>query len=322
MFNLKNFKKDSVFLVTGCAGFIGSHLVENLISNGFSVIGIDNLSNGTFNNISEYINQPKFEFIEGDIRDFDLCLKYTNGVDYILHQAAWGSVPRSIIEPLIYEEVNIKGTLNIFESARINSVKRVVFASSSSVYGDSSTLPKVEGFEGNVLSPYALTKKANEHYGRLYFKLYGLETIGLRYFNVFGPRQNPFGDYAAVIPKFVNLILNNQSPNIYGDGKQTRDYTYIDNVVNANLLACTSNTVSLGKSFNIAGGEQTSLNDLFNQILIFTKNNNIQPNYIEARLGDIYHSYADLTNSIEFLNYKPHIDILKGLECYLKDLIT
>ena len=322
MFDYSVIKKSSIFFVTGCAGFIGSHLSENLIKNGFRVIGIDDLSNGFIENMRTFINEPNFNFIRGDIRDFDLCLQITKDVDYILHQAAWGSVPRSIKQPLIYEEVNIKGTLNIFESARINKVKKVIYASSSSVYGDSSLLPKTEGSEGNVLSPYALTKKVNEEYGKLYFDLYGLETVGLRYFNVFGSRQNPEGDYAAVIPKFSKLISNNQRPTIYGDGTQSRDFTYIENVIQANLKACLAPIKSAGKAFNIAFGEQTSLIELFNEIVRITNQSAIQPNYIQPRLGDINHSHANISKAKEFLEYNPTINFRHGLELYLEDIFN
>ena len=228
------FPEASRFLVTGGAGFIGSNLCEALLNKGVFVICLDNLSTGHITNMASFQNHPKFTFINGDIRNFDTCLKVTENVDYVLHEAAWGSVPRSIEFPLLYEEINIRGTLNMMEASRKNGVKKFVYASSSSVYGDSTKLPKQEGEEGNVLSPYALTKKATEEYGRLYKNLYGLDTYALRYFNVFGRRQDPNGAYAAVIPKFIKQLINSETPTIYGDGKQSRDFTYIDNIVEGN----------------------------------------------------------------------------------------
>jgi UDP-N-acetylglucosamine 4-epimerase len=320
MFDYSKLNKNLIFLVTGCAGFIGSHLSEILIKHGYKVIGIDDFSNGFIDNLSEILNHPNFKFIKGDIRNFELCLEISEGVDYVLHQAAWGSVPRSINQPLIYEEVNIKGTLNIFESARLNNVKKVIYASSSSVYGDSPILPKNEGSEGQVLSPYALTKKVNEDYGSLYFNLYGLETIGLRYFNVFGPRQNPDGDYAAVIPKFSKLILNNQDITIYGDGTQSRDFTYIDNVIEANLNACVAPLKSSGRAYNIAYGEQITLNEVISLMSKFFDQSSIAPIFKETRMGDIKHSHADISNAKKFLNYRPSINFSQGLKNYIKTL--
>jgi len=221
------FEKDTVFLVTGGAGFIGSNLGEVLLDRGYKVRCLDNLSNGKQENVTPFMGNPNFAFINGDIRDLDLCKKVCAGVDYVLHQAAWGSVPKSIEMPLLYEQINIRGTLNMMEAARQNGVKKFVYASSSSVYGDGPNLPQKEGREGNLLSPYALTKRANEEYGKLYTKLYGLDTYGLRYFNIFGKRQDPNGAYAAVIPKFIKQLINNERPIINGDGKQSRDFTYI-----------------------------------------------------------------------------------------------
>src|SRR5690554_19811 len=240
------FDKDSLFLVTGGAGFIGSNLCEAILNMGYKVRCLDNLSTGKKENVDLFINNNNYEFINGDIRDLDTCMKACEGVDYVLHQAAWGSVPRSIEMPLLYEEINIKGTLNMMEASRLNKVKKFVYASSSSVYGDEPTLPKVEGKEGNLLSPYAVTKKVNEYYGKLYKSLYGLDTYGLRYFNVFGKRQNPDGAYAAVIPKFIKQLMNNERPTINGDGTQSRDFTFIENVIDANLRACFSTSGSAG----------------------------------------------------------------------------
>ena len=217
------FSDGSVFLITGAAGFIGSNLVEAVLDLGYEVRGIDNFSNGRKENIEEFINNENFNFIEGDIREYETCLKAAEGVDYILHQAALGSVPRSMREPLIYEDNNIKGTSNMMEAARQNNVKKFVYASSSSVYGDSKELPKEEGKEGQVLSPYALTKAVKEEYAKLYTEAYELECIGLRYFNVFGRRQDPFSEYAAVIPKFIKILKDGNQVEIYGDGEQSRD---------------------------------------------------------------------------------------------------
>lgn len=226
---IKLFSKETKFLITGGAGFIGSNLTEYILNLGCKVRILDNFSTGKKENIEEFFMNENFELIEGDIRDLETCKKACKGVDYILHQAAWGSVPRSIEMPIIYEEINIKGHLNMMEAARENNIKKFVYASSSSVYGNHPELPKREGKEGKVLSPYALTKKVNEEFGELYYKLYGLETIGLRYFNVFGKKQDPNGAYAAVIPKFVKLLLENKSPIINGDGETSRDFTYIGN---------------------------------------------------------------------------------------------
>ena len=231
------FDKDSVFLVTGGAGFIGSNICEALVNMGYTVRCLDNLSTGKYENIEPLVGKDNFTFIKGDIRELDTCMEATKGVDYVMNQAAWGSVPRSIEMPLLYEEINIRGTLNMMEASRQNGVKKFVYASSSSVYGNTPTLPKKEGQEGKVISPYALTKKVDEEYGRLYKELYGLDTYGLRYFNVFGRRQDPNGMYAAVIPKFIKQLLHGEVPTINGDGKQSRDFTYIDNVIEGNLRA-------------------------------------------------------------------------------------
>lgn len=246
-YNDLKFDKSSVFLVTGGAGFIGSNLCEAILELGYSVKCLDDLSTGNIDNISHLMHNDAFEFVQGDIRNLETCLKACSGVDYVLHQAAWGSVPRSIEMPVFYEEVNIKGTLNMLDAARENRVKKFVYASSSSVYGDEPNLPKIEGREGQILSPYALTKKVNEEYARLYKTLYGLDTYGLRYFNVFGRRQNPEGAYAAVIPKFIKMLLEGKQPKINGDGKQSRDFTYIENVIEANLKACKADSSCAGQ---------------------------------------------------------------------------
>ena len=257
------FPKDSVFLVTGGAGFIGSNLCEAILEMGYKVRCLDNLSTGKQEHVDLFINHPNYTFIKGDIRDLETCLEATKGVDYVLNQAAWGSVPRSIEMPLLYEEINIRGTLNMLEASRQNGVKKFVYASSSSVYGDEPNLPKKEGREGNLLSPYALTKRVDEEYAKLYKKLYGLDTYGLRYFNVFGRRQNPEGMYAAVLPKFIKLLLNGEQPTINGDGKQSRDFTYIDNVIEANLKACLATSDAAGEAYNIAYGGREYLIDIY-----------------------------------------------------------
>jgi len=306
------FDKDTTFLVTGAAGFIGSNLCEAILDMGYKVVGLDNLSTGKKENLSDFSDNPLFSFIEGDIRDLDTCMKVCEGIDYVLHQAAWGSVPRSLEHPLLYEEINIKGTLNMLEAARQNKVKRFVYASSSSVYGDEPTLPKKEGREGNLLSPYAVTKRVNEEYAKQYSMHYGLETVGLRYFNVFGKRQDPNGPYAAVIPKFIYKLLNDEQPVIYGDGEQSRDFTYVENAVEANLKACyTPNQVS-GKTYNIAYGDRITLNQVY-KLLNQQMKKFISPRYDSERLGDIKHSNANIKKSIEDLNYNPSWNFNKGL---------
>lgn len=310
--NLK-FPDGSIFLVTGGAGFIGSNLCEAILSMGYKVKCLDDFSTGKEENIVEFINNKNFELIKGDIRDIKTCIKACQEVDYVLHQAAWGSVPRSIEMPLIYEEVNIRGTLNMMEAARKNGVKRFIYASSSSVYGDHPILPKVEGKEGNVLSPYALTKKVNEEYANLYYKLYGLETVGMRYFNVFGRRQDPHGYYAAVIPKFVKALLNDEAPTINGDGMQSRDFTYIENVIEANLKACLADSRVAGEAFNIAFGGQEYLIDIYKKLnKLLAKN--IEPNYGPERKGDIKHSNANIEKAKELLGYEPEYSFESGIE--------
>lgn len=310
--NLK-FPQESKFLVTGGAGFIGSNICDALINMGYHVRCLDNFSTGKRENIEHIINNEKFELIEGDIRDIDTCMKACNGIEYVSHQAAWGSVPRSIEMPVLYEEINIKGTLNMMEAARQNKVKKFVYASSSSVYGDHPILPKVEGSEGNVLSPYALTKKVNEEYGRLYSTLYGLETVGFRYFNVFGRRQDPNGYYAAVIPKFVKAIINDEAPVINGDGKQSRDFTYIENVIEANIKGMLAPTDISGEVFNIAFGGQEYLIDLYEKINVIL-NKNIIPIFGPERAGDIKHSNADISKARAKIGYEPEYSFNRGIE--------
>lgn len=297
------FPEDSVFLITGGAGFIGSNLCEAVLEMGYEVRCLDNLSNGSLKNIEPFLQNSKFTFIEGDITDFDTCLQSTNGVDYVLHQAAWGSVPRSIEMPLFYEQNNVVGTLNMMEASRQNNVKKFVYASSSSVYGDEPNLPKREGREGNLLSPYALTKRTNEEYGKLYYSLYGLETYGLRYFNVFGKRQKPDGAYAAVIPKWIKLLLNDEIPVIYGDGKQSRDFTYIENVIESNLKTCLSSRDAAGQAYNIAHGGQEYLIDIYWN-LAKALGKDMQPKFAPERLGDIKHSNADTSKAQQLLGYE------------------
>lgn len=307
------FPKETKFLITGGAGFIGSNLCEALLKRGHFVRCLDDLSTGKAENIQPFLENSNFEFIKGDIRDLDTCMNACKNIDYVSHQAAWGSVPRSIEMPLVYEEINIKGTLNMLEAARQNNVKKFVYASSSSVYGDEPTLPKREGREGNLLSPYALTKRTNEEYAALYTKLYGLETIGFRYFNVFGRRQDPDGAYAAVIPKFVKNLLENEAPTINGDGTQSRDFTYIENVIEANLKGMQAPKEAAGESFNIAYGGQVNLNELY-QKLSELLNKKIEPVYGPERAGDIKHSNADIGKAKKLLKYAPEYSFERGIE--------
>lgn len=311
------FEKDSVFLVTGGAGFIGSNLCEVLLDKGYKVRCLDDLSNGKQANVDLFIDNPNYTFIKGDIRDLDTCMKACEGVDYVLNQAAWGSVPRSIEMPLLYEEINIRGTLNMMEAARQNGVKKFVYASSSSVYGDEPNLPKQEGREGNLLSPYALTKMVDEEYGKLYSKLYGLDTCGLRYFNVFGRRQDPNGAYAAVIPKFIKQLLNDEQPTINGDGTQSRDFTYIENVIEANLKACKASSKVAGEAFNIAYGGREYLIDVYNS-LCKALGKEIEPIFGPDRDGDIKHSNADIKKAKEMLGYDPSWSFDRGIEAAIE----
>ena len=306
------FEENSVFLVGGGAGFIGSNLCEALLDMGYTVRCLDNLSTGKYENIEPFLTQERFTFIKGDIRDLDTCRKAMEGVDYVLNQAAWGSVPRSIEMPLLYEEINIRGTLNMMEAARVCGVKKFVYASSSSVYGDSTELPKKEGREGNVISPYALTKKVDEEYGRLYKELYGLDTYGLRYFNVFGRRQDPDGMYAAVIPKFLKQLLHGEVPTINGDGMQSRDFTYIDNVIEANLRACKASGEAAGQAFNIGAGGRLFLNDIY-KYLCKALGKDVEPHYGPARKGDVGGSNAVYTLGGARGGYDPEFDFEKGI---------
>ena len=308
------------FLVTGGAGFIGSNLVEYLLKyNAGKVRVLDNFSTGHKKNLEEFSSHPNFELIEGDIRDLQTCKNASNGIDYILHQAALGSVPRSINDPITSNEVNVTGFLNMLVAARDANVKRMVYAASSSTYGDSKELPKVEERIGKPLSPYAVTKYVNELYADVFSRMYNLQLVGLRYFNVFGQRQDPDGAYAAVIPKFVSQLINHQSPVVNGDGEYSRDFTYIDNVVQMNMKAAFSdNQEAINQVYNVAYGERTTLNQLVESL----KNNlsNFDPDiknvsiiYGPLRNGDIPHSLASVEKAIRLLDYQPLYSIDEGL---------
>ncbi len=306
------------FLVTGGAGFIGSHLSDFLLKNHHHVTILDNFCHSSHDNLTFLNNyhQENYKIIEGDIRDKDCCLESTKNIDYILHQAAIGSVPRSLTEPELYLDNNVRGTLNILLAARDNNVKKVVQASSSSVYGDTPTLPKVETMKLNPKSPYAMSKLSCENYGTIFTEHYNLPVISLRYFNVFGPRQNPFSQYAAVIPLFVKSILNNKQPTIFGNGSQTRDFTYIDNVVHANFNSCFCNNEANGKAFNIGGNNNISVNELLNKITILL-NSEIKPVYMPKRQGDVKDSLAAIDLARSLLNYNNKICIDEGLKMTL-----
>lgn len=306
------FPKGALFLVTGGAGFIGSNLCEAILRLGYRVRCLDDLSTGKQVNVDMFKDNPRYEFIKGDIKELEVCMKACEGVDYVLHQAAWGSVPRSIEMPLFYCHNNITGTVNMLEAAYKNGVKKFVYASSSSVYGDEPVLPKAEGREGNLLSPYALTKRCDEEWAKQYTKHYGLDTYGLRYFNVFGRRQDPNGAYAAVIPKFIKQLINDEQPLIHGDGKQSRDFTYIENVIEANLKACLASHEAAGQAYNIAYGGQEYLIDIFN-VLANSLNKDIQPQFGPTRSGDIKHSNADISKAEHLLGYEPSYDFKSGL---------
>ena len=308
-----NFPKDSLFLVTGAAGFIGSNLCEALLNMGYHVRALDDLSTGKQANVDLFIDNPGYTFIKGDIKDLDTCVKACEGVDYVLNQAAWGSVPRSIEMPLFYCANNIQGTLNMLEAARRNGVKKFVYASSSSVYGDEPNLPKKEGIEGNLLSPYAVTKMCDEEWAKQYTLHYGLDTYGLRYFNVFGRRQDPNGAYAAVIPKFIKQLLNGEVPTINGDGRQSRDFTYIENVIEANLKACLAPHEAAGQAFNIAYGGREYLIDIYYG-LTEALGVSVEPNFGPDRAGDIKHSNADISKARELLGYDPEWSFERGIK--------
>jgi UDP-N-acetylglucosamine 4-epimerase len=307
------FPKESRFLVTGGAGFIGSNLVEKVLGLGYQVVVLDNFSTGKKENINEFIDNDKFLLIEGDICHLEDCRKACQNIDYVLHQAALGSVPRSIEDPIATNNSNINGTLNMMIAARDSKVKRFVYASSSSVYGDIEELPKREDKIGKPLSPYAISKLTGELYGKNFFDLFALPTIGLRYFNVYGKRQNPYSVYAAVIPRFIEKLLNGDTPTIYGDGKQSRDFTYVENVVDANLIACLADQEAFGEIFNIGNEESISLNDLYFK-LCESLSIDIVPIYAPERCGDIKHSNADISKARSILGYKPIYSFNEGLK--------
>lgn len=308
------------FLITGGAGFIGSNLVNYLVKNNAGHIRVlDNLSNGYLSNISQYIRLNNFEFIEGDIRDLETCRKAVQNIDYISHQAALGSVPRSIKDPILTNSVNIDGFLNMLLVAKeSNSLKRFVYAASSSTYGDHPALPKKEENIGNPLSPYAITKYVNELYANVFSRTYNFNTVGLRYFNVFGPNQSPDNPYAAVIPLFLKAAKNNDAPNIFGDGETSRDFTFVENAVQANIKAMLdTENLSNHQVVNIACGERTTLNQLWN---VVSKLNdiNLKPIYLAERNGDVKHSLADISKAKMLFNYNPDVLLEKGIEITYK----
>ncbi len=311
--------KGKKILVTGGAGFIGSNLCEALLELEADVSCLDNFETGKQDNLEAFIKHENFHLIEGDIRDFSTCLNATKGMDIIMHQAALGSVPRSIENPLRTHSTNNTGFLNILEAARQSKVERFIYAASSSTYGDLTDLPKVEDKIGKPLSPYAVTKYVNELYAGVYADLYDLKVIGLRYFNVFGRRQDPDGAYAAAIPKFIKALLNGESPIIHGDGSQSRDFTYIDNVIQVNLLAAsTENPDAFNQIYNVAFGERKDLNTLFKLIkkelsARLPEIADLQAVYGEERKGDVKHSMADISKANRLLNYKPEFNLEAGM---------
>ncbi len=296
------------FLITGGAGFIGSNLADALVANGDKVRIIDNFSSGKRENIAHL--EDKIEIIDGDIRDYWTVLQAVDGIDYVLHQAALPSVPRSVKNPLTSNEVNINGTLNMLEAAKNAGVKKFVMASSSSVYGESEELPKHEGLRPDPLSPYAVTKLTAEYYLKVYWQLYNFPTVALRYFNIFGPKQDPASEYAAVVPKFITSLMENEPPTVFGNGEQSRDFTYIDNCVNANIVAATNDKIS-GDYFNVACGGQFTLNDLLDELreIIGT---DTQAKYVDTRPGDIKHSFASV-DKLKAFGYNPTVSFKDGL---------
>ena len=332
--SLKNDSKK--WLITGVAGFIGSNILENLLKLNQQVIGIDNLSTGYDHNLKEVQKNVSskewnnFNFYNGDISNYDDCLRVVDDIDYVSHQAALGSVPRSIKQPLDTNSSNITGFINILEASRLANVKSFTYASSSSVYGNHPDLPKREENIGEPLSPYAVTKYVNEIYARVFSRTYDFKSIGLRYFNVFGPRQDPKGPYAAVIPKWVKLLMENKEIEIYGDGETSRDFCYIDNVVQINILSAIADSNAKDHVYNVACGDQTSLTELFFLIKEALGKNNInisaEPSYKDFRAGDIRHSKADITSGLNKLNYSPTHDVEKGIDeaiaWYIQNLKT
>ncbi len=313
------FQENSLFLVTGGAGFIGSNLCEAILNLGYKVRCLDDLSTGKIENMEPFIENLHFEFMKGDVKNFETCLEACEGVDFVLHEAAWGSVPRSIEMPLFYCANNITGTANMLEAARQRNVKKFVYASSSSVYGDEPNLPKKEGREGSLLSPYAVSKKTDEEWAKQYTKHYGLDTYGLRYFNVFGRRQDPNSAYAAVIPKFIRQLLNGEIPTINGDGKQSRDFTYIENVIEANLKACLADSSAAGEVYNIGCGGRECLIDIFHTLTDILEmkdadGNSLKPNFGPVRPGDIRHSNADISEAKKKLGYDPEWSFERGIK--------
>jgi len=303
-------------LVTGGAGFIGSNLVEKLLQDDrvTFVRVLDNLTTGSLGSIKDFFADPRFEFIEGDIRDYKICKKACDGIDMISHQAALGSVPRSIKDPLTTNAVNITGTLNIFTAAKEKNIKRIVFAASSSTYGDHPGLPKTEDKIGQPLSPYAVTKYVNELYAKVYADLYGIEMIGLRYFNIFGPKQNPQGPYAAVIPLFIKALFENKPPTINGNGNHSRDFTFVDNAVQANILSLfTEKKNAVNQVYNIACGRQTSLLQLY-AYLKKIAGSDLQPIHGPERKGDVKDSLADISKAKKMLGYNAEVSVEKGLK--------
>ena len=315
---------NKAILVTGGGGFIGSNLCEALLEKGNKVVCLDNFATGKRENIKEFLKNSNFTLIEGDIRKLEDCLKATEDVDYVLHQAALGSVPRSIKDPITSNEVNVTGFLNMLVAARDNNVKRFVYAASSSTYGDSETLPKVEDKIGNPLSPYAITKYVNELYAANFSKTYGLETIGLRYFNVFGRKQDSNSTYAAVIPKFVSQLMDGESPVINGDGNYSRDFTYIDNVIQANLLSLTTNNKrAINTVYNVAYGDRETLNDLMGYLKEYLSEFDAEISKIKVkhgpkRVGDVPHSQASIDKAKKYLNYDPKYSMQQGLNIAIK----
>jgi len=305
----------STFLITGGAGFIGSNLVDYLINNNAGLVRIlDNLSTGSINNIKEFLHRRNVEFVEGDIRDIECCKKSVEGIHYISHQAALGSVPRSINDPISSNDVNVSGFLNMLTASKNSaSLKKFIYASSSSVYGSSELLPKIEGNEGLPLSPYALTKAVNEMYAKVFFDVYKFSSIGLRYFNVFGPKQSLTSAYAAVIPLFCKAFLSDNNPIIYGDGETSRDFTYVENVVQANVRAMLADEIQENAVFNVACGDSYSLNQTI-VMLSEIANKNLVPQYLDTRVGDVKHSLANIQLIKEKLSYYPAIKFSKGLE--------
>ena len=312
-----SFPAGSRFLVTGGAGFIGSNLCEALLNKGCRVRCLDDLSTGKQANVDLFLGHPNYEFVKGDVKDIDVCLAACEGVDYVLHQAAWGSVPRSIEMPLFYCANNVTGTVNMLEAARQRGVKKFVYASSSSVYGDEPNLPKTEGREGNLLSPYAVSKRCDEEWAKQYTRHYGLDTYGLRYFNVFGRRQDPNGAYAAVIPKFIKQLLNGERPTIHGDGRQSRDFTYIENVIEANLKACLASHEAAGEAYNVAYGGREYLIDIYYG-LTKALGVDVEPIFGPPRPGDIRHSNADVSKAREKLGYNPEWSFERGIQAAIE----